>query len=116
WGEPLRMIAETIGLERDEAVADRNEVQAGRALVEMALGVDPVFAAELARLCGTLVWRQIGATVTGRLRSWYGVADEHHRNCALAAMIATGSDEFRDILAPFLSGDEQRLSLRTYRL
>jgi cation transport regulator ChaC len=116
WTEPLRMIAETIGLQRDESTADRSEVQAGRALVEMALGVDPVFAAELARLCGSLVWREVGPTLSARLRSWHGVSDEHHRNCALAAMIATGSEEFRDILVPFLSGDGGQLSLRTYRL
>src|SRR5262249_39002683 len=45
-----------------------------------------------------------------------GVADEHHRNCALAAMIASGADEFQDILVPFLAGDDRQLSLRTYRL
>src|SRR6266850_642451 len=116
WAEPLRMIAESIGLQRDEATADRNEVQAGRVLVEMALDVDPVFAAELARLCGGVVWRGVGPVVSRRLRSSYGVADEHHRNCALAAMIATGSDEFQDIIVPFLAGDDRQTSLRTYRL
>lgn len=116
WAEPLRMIAEAIGIQTDEATADRREVQAGRALVEMALSVDPVFASELARLCGTLVWREVGPTLTARLRSWFGVSDENHRNCALAAMLATGSDEFQDIVVPFLSGGEKELSLRTYRL
>jgi hypothetical protein len=116
WAEPLRMIAETIGQQRDEANADGNEVRAACELVEMALTIDPVFAAELARLCGGVVWREVGAAVSHRLRSWYGVADEHHRNCALAAMIATGSDEFQDIIVPFLAGGDRELSLRTYRL
>ena len=110
------MIAEIIGLQTNESTADRNEVQAGRVLVEMALDVDPVFAAELSQLCGSLVWCEVGRTVSSRLRSWYGVADEHHRNCALAAMIASGSDEFHDIIVPFLAGDDRQLSLRTYRL
>lgn len=116
WSEPLRMIAETIGVQADDATADRREVQAGRALVEMAVSVDPVFAAELGRLCGRLVWRDVGPALSARLRSWFAVSDEHHRHCALAAMLASGSDEFQDIVVPFLSGEDQQLRLQTYRL
>jgi len=115
WAEPLSMVAETFGLQTAERTADRREVQAGRALVEMALTVDPIFAAELAHLCGPLVWREVGGLLHDRLRSWYGVRDEHHRHCALAAMLATGSDEFRDITVPLLAGDQQA-RLQTYRL
>jgi hypothetical protein len=116
WAEPLRMIAETIGTHGGDATADQGEIQAGRALVDMAMTVDLVFAAELARLCGPLVWREIGRALADRLRAWYGVRDEHHQNCALAAMVASGSADFRDILVPLLSSTDQQVRLKTYRL
>ena len=115
WAEPLRMVAETFSIQVDEQRADPRQVQAGRALVELALSVDPIFAGELGHLCGTLLWREVGRGLHDRLRSWYAVHDEHHRHCALAAMLATGSDEFRDIIIPLLAG-EQHARLGTYRL
>jgi cation transport regulator ChaC len=115
WAEPLRMIAETIGVQVDDATADQREVQAGRALVEMGAAVDLVFAAELACMCGPLVWRAAGPALTERLRAWHAVTNESHRNCALAGMLATGSDDFRDILLPLLSSADQQIRLATYR-
>jgi cation transport regulator ChaC len=116
WAEPLRMIAQTIGIQVDDATADQREVQAGRALVEMAAAVDLVFAAELAGVCGPHVWRAAGPALSGRLRSWHAAPNESHRNCALAAMLATGSDDFTDTLIPLLSSDDQQIRLATYRL
>ena len=116
WAEPLRMIAQTIGTQIDAAVADQREVRAGCALVEMAATVDLVFASELAGMCGPLVWRVVGPGLGERLRSWYAVNNQSHRNCALAAMLATGSDDFRNILIPLLSSADQQVRLGSYRL
>jgi hypothetical protein len=116
WAEPLRMIAETLSEQTRDAGADKKNVQAGRMLIEMALAVDAVFAGELAQLCGPSVWKEVRAAVGERLRAIYNLPDRHYQECALAAMLATGSDDFTDILLPLLSSTEQQTRLHTYRL
>lgn len=115
WEEPLRMIAEEIGELSAEATGGGDAVTAGRRLVELALAVDPVFAAELSRLSGPLVWREARTAVGERLRAWYRTSDENHQRCALAGMLASGSEGFSDILLPLLKSDDQQVRLRTYR-
>jgi len=115
WEEPLRMIAEEIGSRNEASPVLGEAVAAGARLVRMALVVDPVFAADLSQLCGPLVWRAIRGPVGERLRAWYQVSDQHSRECALGAMLASGSDDFLDLLLPLLSGDDQQVRLRTYR-
>lgn len=115
WEEPLRMIAEDIGdLNADSSDAQRL-VKAGSMLIEFALDVDPVFAAELARLCRNMVWVKVKDKVGQRLRSWHQTDDGFHKRCALAGMIASGSADFKDILLPLLTSDDQQVRLRAYR-
>ena len=116
WAEPLRMIAEVLAEQTGEEGTDRRNTQAGSMLVEMALEVDLVFAGELAQLCGPAVWNEAGVVVGERLRVAYELPDGNFRQYAIAAMLATGSDEFRDIILPLLSGEDQQTRLRTYRL
>lgn len=116
WAEPLRMIAGTLAEQTAENDVDRRNTQAGSLLVKMALEVDLVFGGELAELCGRAVWNQVGAAVGERLRAAYKLPDGNFRQYAIAAMLATGSDEFRDIVLPLLSGEDQQARLRTYRL
>ena len=116
WAEPLRMIAETLDVRTDSEDTRCQNVGAGRLLVELALFVDPIFAAELARFCGEDVWREVGSALAARLREWYGVHDESHRQCALAAMLASGSSDFQDIVIPLLSGEDEQARHETYRL
>ena len=71
WEEPLRMVAEGIEMRSAESHSETDVVKAGKLLVEMALSVDPIFAAELSRLCGNLVWEQMRTAVGELLRSWY---------------------------------------------
>lgn len=110
WEEPLCMIAEA-----SEAQSAESQV-GGELLVEMALNVDPIFAATLSLLCGKSVSKQVRATLGERLRSWYAVDDENHRQCAVAGMLASGSDEFSDIILPLLTSDDRQVRLRTYRM
>ncbi len=115
WEEPLRMIAEEIGEVSLAPPGGADAVAAGRRLIELTLAIDPVFAAELSRLCGVVVWGDVRDVVAERLRSWYGVADPHHRQCALAGMLASGFEEFIDVLLPLLTSDDQQVRLRAYR-
>lgn len=110
WEEPLRMIAEDIGYSSTDSL-----VKVGSMLVDHAMDVDPVFAAELARLCGKTVWIQVKDKIGQHLRSWYQAEDDSHKRCALAGMIASGSEDFKDILLPLLTSDDQQVRLRAYR-
>jgi hypothetical protein len=115
WAEPLRMIAETFA-EQTGGGMDKRNTRAGAKLVEMALAVDLVFAGELAQLCGATVRNEVRAAVGERFRAVYAIRDGNYQQYALAAMLATGADDFRDIIVPLLSGQDQQTRLRTYRL
>lgn len=116
WAEPLRMVAETFPEQTGDGGPDKRNTRAGANLVEMALAVDPVFACEIARLCGAAVWNEVRAAVGERLRAVHAIRDGNYRQYALAAMLATGAVDFSDILVPLLSGPDQQTRLRTYRL
>jgi hypothetical protein len=114
WAEPLRMIAETSAENTGDGKSDWRYTTG--TLVEMALAVDLVFAGELAQLCGAAIWNEVRATVGERFRAVYAIRDANFRQYALAAMLATGADDFRDIIVPLLSAQDQQTRLRTYRL
>ena len=116
WAEPLRMIAETFAEQTGVDEIDRINTRAGGKLVEMALAVDLVFAAELAQLCGATVWNEVHSAVGERLRALYAIRDGSFRQYAVAAMLATGAEDFSDIIVPLLSEQDQQTRLRTYRL
>ena len=116
WAEPLRMIAETFAEQTGNDGTDKRNIRAGAKLVEMALVVDLVFAGELSQLCGTAVWNEVRAVVGERFRAAYAIRDGNYQQYAIAAMLATGADDFRDIILPLLSGQDQQTRLRTYRL
>jgi hypothetical protein len=113
WSEPLRMIASDIGV--SASTGDAAATRAGALLIEMALKVDPVYAAELAYLRGAAVWKEIGGAVAQRLRAMYGAPDERVRQCALAGMLASGSEDFKDLLLPLLTNENQQVRLASYR-
>jgi len=116
WAEPLRMIAETFAEQTSDGGTDKRNTRAGAKLVEMALAVDLVFAGELAQLCGAAVWNEVRAAVGERFRAVYVIRDGNYQQYALAAMLATGADDFSDVIVPLLSGQDQQTRLRTYRL
>lgn len=110
WGESLRMLAEDIAANSGKTTA----VKAGAKLVLMALHVDGIFAADLANAAGPAVWSEVREGVGKRLRAWYAEKDGHHRQCALAAMLATGSGDFKDILVPLLTDASSHVRLSVY--
>ena len=115
WGESLQMIAAAVGAQSPVFRPDTDTVEVGECLVRWAIAIDPIFAAALSRDCGDQTWSKIGADLGECLRRWYAVADEHHRRCALAGMLATGSADFIDIIIPLVTSDHQQVRLRTYR-
>jgi hypothetical protein len=114
WTEPLEMLAEFIGKSITDASLP-NSIAMGRSLVDMALPVDAVFAGKLARLCGPEVWNEVRRQVSTRLRQLYRSKHEVNREVGLAGMIATGSDDFRDVLLPLLSDSSSSSRLGAYR-
>jgi hypothetical protein len=109
------MVAEDIGAAGSKAPEDASVAKAGTLLVSRTFDCDPVFGGELSFLCGKPVWKEVGGDVGKRLRSLYE-AGGHQREIALTGMLATGSDEFRDILLPLLSSADQQVRPNTYRL
>ena len=116
WAEPLRMISETIAEQTGNEGTDKRKTRAGVKLVDMALVVDLVFAGELAQLCGAAVWNEVRAVVGERFRAAYAMPDGNFQQYAIAAMLASGADDFQDIILPLSSGQDQQARLRTYRL
>ncbi len=111
WEESLKFLAERLnpmhGWEEEARHAD--------AWVRLTMPVDLIFAAELARLVG---WNTLIAARTelnSALRTWYARSEEPHKECALAAMLATGSADFQDIFMPLIESDNQQVRLRFYR-
>ncbi|UWF48297.1 hypothetical protein NYP20_23765 [Pseudomonas sp. N3-W] len=116
WAESLRMIAETIADVAADNKSELRNISAGMKLVKMALSVDPVFAAELAQFCGAGVWNEVRAVVGEHLRDLYGTRGGSFQQYATAALLATGSDDFSDLIVPLLTEPDQQTRLRTYRL
>jgi hypothetical protein len=116
WDEPLRMLAEDLGEASVALRDDAHLVSSSELLIGMALECDPVFAAELSYLCGPLVWKTVGTNLGHRFRALYASDNPPYRSIALAAMLATGSDDFTDILVPLLTNTDQQVRLATYRV
>jgi hypothetical protein len=110
WDDSLSMLAGNIA----EEATNAGLVNAGATLVRMALHVDAPFAANLVNASGPAVWAQVRDEVGKRLRAWYTQEDIHHRQCALSAMLATGSADFKDIIVPLLSHSNEQVRLAAY--
>lgn len=114
WTQPIEMLAEFIGRHSDDEPLP-NAVAMGQALVEMALPLDAAFAAKLARLCGPEVWRVTRDALGARLRQLWQSPFSQHRDIAVMGMVASGSQDFKDILEPLLSSEDTNLQLAPYR-
>jgi hypothetical protein len=115
WGESLRMIAEKLGSTSNDISNQPTALDRGKKLVELAMEVDLVFASDLARLAGDVISREVASDLGHRIREWYNVSDQNHRECALAAMFAGGSTDFNDVLIPLLTNVDGQVRLATYR-
>jgi hypothetical protein len=114
WEEPLRMVAEEIGTRTGDGSGQRTTDGPCMHLVSLAVWVDPILAGDLARLCGLAIWDTVRSTVGKVLRDWYAVGEPHHRQLALAAMLATGSDDFADVLVPLLTDPDREVRISAF--
>lgn len=114
WEEPLFMVAEDIGhLVEGQQTKTHGEGMGSR-LIDLASNVDLVFAANLAFLGGPALWHVVRGKLSAILRRWHDANDPSHKQLALAGMLATGSDDFLDIIGPALSHEDRRNRIRTY--
>jgi len=114
WGESIYMLAEDIGSVAAASGDEKEITEVGARLVRMALFCDPVFSAELARACGPKIWCEVRKEVGARLRELYAQDNGNYKQGALAAMLATGFDDFKDILVPLLTDAKEQVRLATY--
>jgi hypothetical protein len=115
WTEPLEMLAESLS-EAEPNVGMALNRDTAHMLVEMSLAVDLVFAAHLASILRLASSDPVAQKLASGLREWYASTDDHHRQCALAGMLASGMDAFGDIVEPLLSSNDDQTRLRTYQL
>jgi hypothetical protein len=113
WEEPLRMLAEKIAGTAEAALLDA--CAKAKLLIDMCAEVDLYFAATLARLCAEALPGDARTALADRLRRWYGVDDEAHRELALAAIFETGFPDFADLVTSLLTNEDQQTRLCTYR-
>ena len=113
WEESLRMLAEKIAGDVMTESLDA-EVKA-KLLVQMCAEVDLCFAATLARLCAAALPQDARAALNDRLRRWYEVADEAHRELAWPPSL-DGIPGFADLVTPLLMSEDQQIRLGAYRI
>ena len=114
WSEQLRLIADSLGDRSGEERTDERYLRSGVKLVRMALNVDPVFAGELARLCGAAVWNEVRAEAENRFRAVHALPDENYQDLAITAMVASGAGDFQDIILPLMSDPDRRTRRSVY--
>jgi hypothetical protein len=115
WEEPIRMLAEEIRLRvKENGTTNGEALASGVRLVRLTLGIDPILAGDLCRLCGPAVWAAVRADVAKVFRDWYAVDEAHHRQLALAAMLATGYADFADIFIPLFTAEDRQVRVATY--
>ena len=61
-------------------------------------------------------WNEVREEIGKRFRAAYAIPDDNYRQYAVAAMLATGASDFRDIIRPLLSGQDRQTRLATYRI
>jgi hypothetical protein len=109
WTEPLYMIASNLN------AGSKDEVRAGALLVLLALDTDIIFASELFGRSYREVQNLVADRLTSRIRQMWISTEKYRRSYALTAMVATGSDLFKDQIAPFLKGSGGTSRFEVYR-
>jgi len=109
WQQPLSFLLERLAEDEGE------QLPVAAKLIHWAMDVDFVVAAELAGIAGKKVWPLIRHELGTSLRKWYETKSDWHRQCALAAILATKTADFQDLLWPLLESPDMQVRLGTYR-
>jgi len=102
WSEPLYMLAGDLAVESLSDGSDRVAIRSASLLLDLAIPVDLIFAAELFRLSSAPAQDHASDKLSASIRGLWVSPENHRRSYALTAMTATGSDLFRDELIPVL--------------
>lgn len=113
WAEAFRMLFERLAAESQDGAQADAAIATATEILRMALSVDPIFASELAFIAGDFIWPKVKAEFGHTLRGWFAMESHHHKECAVEAMLATGSDDFADILTPIYA--DPKSNFRTYQ-
>lgn len=92
---------------------DETSAKAVARVVDLLLGIDPMFAAQVVARSGSLVWKLIGDRALAFGLAWHA----HDRlDRAVAFMIETKRPEFADIVWPLISSDNAQEQMSAVRL
>lgn len=107
WTEVVLFACERMS-RKDEAGA-----QIVAKVVDLLLGIDPIFAAQIVALSGPIVWEIIGDRILRFARAWHtqGKLDR-----AVGFMIQSKRAEFADIVWPLVSGGNNQNQMNAMRL
>ena len=115
WSEPLCMVAGDRAGEPASSGSERHLIRAKALLVLLAIDVDIIFAAELFGLSGAAVQALVAEKLVSAIRQLWNGSEEHTRSRALEAMVATGSELFKNDLLPLLRGESEHSRFDVYR-
>jgi hypothetical protein len=115
WSEPLCMVAGDLDGDSSSNEPNKQLIQAKAALVLLALDVDLIFASELFGLCGPEVQELVAEKLYAAIRRLWASLEKAVRSQALAAMIATGSDFFKEEILSVLKGAGDYSRFEVYR-
>jgi hypothetical protein len=110
WQEPLFFLMERYGN------GGPTEIALATNVIRWAMQVNLSLASELAGAAGASVWSEVREELGAALRAWYRKKGHHNHCCTLAAMLATKTPDFHDILRPLLESSDQNLRLQTLRV
>ncbi|MBT1157117.1 hypothetical protein J1C56_16090 [Aminobacter anthyllidis] len=82
-------------------------------VVDLLLGIDPIFAAQIIARSGLIVWEIIGNRVERFARAWHA---QGRLDRAVGFMIQSKRAEFADIVWPLVSGDDDQNQMSAMRL
>jgi len=115
WSEPLCMVA---GDQTDDSFPNGSREDSLRAkalMILLALDVDLIFAAELFGLCSSETQEIVSAKLSSAIRQRWASHEASLRSQALAAMVATGSDLFKNEISPLLKSSDDQTWFEVYR-
>ncbi|MDX3927864.1 hypothetical protein [Rhizobium sp. LC145] len=82
-------------------------------VVDLLLGIDPIFAAQVVARSGPIVWDIIGNTVIQFAHAWHA---QGKLDRAVGFMIQSKRPEFAEIVWPLVSGDSDQSQMSVMRL
>jgi len=116
WSEPFYMLAgDLTGDSNQPGDTGRAAIRASELLLDLALPLDMIFAAELFALSSSHARDQVADKFNKGIRALWVSPQKHLRAHALTAMIATASEMFKDELIPMLQGRSGPPRFEVYR-